>query len=540
MRRALGGVETMLKKVRSLGLACLCIPLISTAAMAAKTLVYCSEASPDGFDAARNFSGPTFDASAWNISDKLVNVDIGTTNTIPGLATGWDISKDGKEYTFHLRRGVKFHTTAYFKPSRDFNADDVLFTFERQSNKDHPLYGDGMWPQYSAYGFDKLLQRLEKLDDYTVRFVLSEPNAVFIPSLSLTFTAIQSKEYADQLAAQNNPDGLMQKPIGTGAFQFVGYQRDMAIRYRANPDYWGGKQKIDNLVFSITPDPSVRYQKLLRGECDVIAYPNPADVERMRSNPSVTLLQKDSLNIAYAAYNTTRPPFDDPRVRHAINMAINKRAIIDAVFLGAAIPARSAMPPSVPGYRTDLAYDDYNPEKAKKLLAEAGVTNLAMKIWAMPVSRPYMPNARRTAELMQADLAAIGVHAEIISYEWGTYVQRSLEKDRDGFVLLGWTPSIADPDSYLGTLLGCDAVGAANHAHWCDSAFDQLITQARPSQNPEARKALYNKAQEIFTREAPWLPISHQIIDQPVRKRVKNYRIDPFGSHSFLDVDVED
>ncbi|WP_246708137.1 ABC transporter substrate-binding protein [Bartonella sp. HY038] len=505
----------------------------------AKTLVYCSEASPDGFDAARNFSGPSYDASAWNIFDKLINVEIGTTNTKPGLATSWEVSDDGKEYVFHLRQGVKFHTTNYFKPTRDFNADDVIFTLDRQSNKENPLYGDGLWPQYTSYGFDKLLRKIEKIDDHTVKFILNEPNAIFIQSLSLTFTAIQSKEYADQLVREGKLDGLIQQPIGTGAFQFVAYQRDTVIRYKAHPDYWGGKQKIDNLIFSITPDASVRYQKLLTGDCHVIAYPNPADIEKMRSNKDITILKRDGLNVGYGAYNTLQPPFDDKRVRRAINMAIDKRAIIDAVFLGSAFPAINAMPPSIPGYK-DLPVDAYDPVKAKAMLDEAGVKDLHMKIWAMPVSRPYMPNARRAAELMQVDLAKVGITADIISYEWAEYMKLSLAKDRDGMVIIGWTPSIADPDSYLGTLLGCDAIGAVNRANWCNEEFDRLIKEARISADQAKRNALYGKAQDIFAQENPWLPIAHQIIEQPISSKVKNYKIDPFGSHAFLDVDIEE
>lgn len=505
----------------------------------AKTLIYCSEASPDGFDAARNFSGPSFDASAWNIFDKLINVDIGTTNIKPGLATSWDVSLDGLEYVFHLRQGVKFHTTNYFKPSRNFNADDVLFTFDRQGNKQNPLYGDGLWPQYTAYGFDKLIKKIEKIDDHTVKFTLNEPSAVFIEFLSLTFTAIQSQEYADQLLREGKLDGIIQQPIGTGAFQFLAYQRDSVIRYKANRNYWGNKQKIDNLIFAITPDASVRYQKLMAGDCHVMAYPNPADIEKMRDNKNVIILKRDGLNIAYAAYNTLQPPFDDKRVRRALNMAIDKNAIIKAVFLGSAIPAVNAMPPSIVGYKK-IVVDDYNPQKAKSLLDEAGVKDLRMKIWAMPVSRPYMPNARRAAELMQADLAQIGVTAEIVTYEWAQYLKQAVAKDRDGLVMMGWTPSIADPDSFLGTLLKCDAVGTANYANWCNSEFDNLTEQAQLTNDQAKRNAFYGKAQDIFAEENPWLPIAHQIIEQPISSKVKNYKIDPFGSHSFLDVDIEE
>src|SRR5262245_17046562 len=275
---------------------------------AAKTLVYCSEASPEGFDAALSLSGATYDASARNISDTLVKIKRGSTEFEPGLAESWSISSDGKEYTFHLRKGVKFHMSDYFTPSRDFNADDVIFTFDRQGNKANPYYGKGTWPQYNSYSFPSLIDRIERIDDHTVKFVLTRPQATMIASLSLTFATIQSKEYADQLIATGHKDLLNLKPIGTGPYQFVDYQPDSVIRYRADPDYWGGKQKIDDLVFVITPDAAVRYQKLKAGECNVMAYPNPADLAAMRADPSINLLRTEGLNVSYMAYNTMVAP----------------------------------------------------------------------------------------------------------------------------------------------------------------------------------------------------------------------------------------
>jgi dipeptide transport system substrate-binding protein len=506
----------------------------------AKTLVYCSEASPETFDAAQTTSGAAYDASARNVSNGLIKIKRGSTELEPGLAESWEVSPDGKEYTFHLRKGVKFHTTSFFTPTREFNADDVIFSFERQKDKNNPYYNEGTWPQFGAYSFPSLIDKIEKLDDHTVKFVLTHPDATFISTLSLTFAVIQSKEYADKLLAENRKSEFSQQPIGTGPYQFVAYQKDSAIRYQANPDYWGGKQKIDNLIFAITPDAAVRHQKLKSGDCHVIAAPNPADIAEMKKDPAIEMLSKEGLNLSFLAYNTQQKPFDDVRVRKALNMAINKRAIIDAVYLGAAVVSVNPLPPSVWGYNKDVKDDPYDPEQARKLLDEAGVKDLKMKIWAMPVQRPYMPNARRAAELMQADLAKVGVQVEIVSYDWGEYLKRSLDKDRDGAVMLGWTGGIADPDNFLAALLGCKAVGSANRANWCNQDFEKLIQAAKLTTDQAERTRLYEQAQVIFKEQAPWLTIAHQIVEQPVSKKVKDFRIDPFGGYLFEGVDVEE
>ncbi len=507
----------------------------------AKTLVYCSEGSPEGFNPALYTAGTTFDASSRQVFNKLVEFERGTTKIIPGLAESWDVSADGKEYTFHLRKGVKFHTTKEFTPSRDFNADDVLFSFLRQFKKDHPYHkiSGGNYEYFNSMSMPDLIKDIVKVDDYTVKFILNRPEAPMIANLAMDFASITSSEYADKMMAAGTPDVVDQKPVGTGPFQLVAYQKDAVIRYKANPDYWPGKAAIDNLVFAITPDASVRYQKLKAGECHVMPYPNPADLKAMASDPDVNLMQKEGLNVGYLAYNTLMPPFNNPVVRKALSKAINKNAILDAVFQGAGKVAKNPIPPTIWSYNDAVVDDTYDPAAAKKMLADAGVKNLSTKIWAMPVQRPYNPNARRMAELIQADWAAVGVKAEIVSYEWGEYLKRSKDKDRDGAVLLGWTGDNGDPDNFLAVLLGCDAVGSANRAQWCYQPFEDLIQKAKVVSDPAERTRLYEQAQVVFKEQSPWTTIAHSIVFEPVRKEVKGYRIDPFGGHIFYGVDLK-
>ncbi len=507
----------------------------------AKTLVFCSEGSPEGFDPALYTAGTTFDASSRQIFNKLVEFDRGTTKIVPALAESWSVSDDGKEYTFKLRKGVKFHSTDFFTPSRDFNADDVVFSFERQLKKDHPLhdYAGGAWEYFNGMDMPALLKDIAKVDDHTVKFVLNRPEAPMIANLAMDFASIQSKEYADKLAADDKAANLNQQPVGTGPFKFVTYQKDAVIRYKAHEGYWAGKAMIDDLVFAITPDASVRYQKLKAGECHVMPYPNPADIDAMKTDADLNLLEQEGLNVGYLAYNTLMPPFDNVTVRKALNKAINKQAILDAVFQGAGKVAANPIPPTIWSYKADLPDDSYDPEAAKKMLADAGIKDLSTKIWAMPVQRPYNPNARRMAELIQADWAAVGVKAEIVSYEWGEYLKRSKDKDRDGAVLLGWTGDNGDPDNFLAVLLGCSAVGGSNRAQWCHKPFEDLIQKAKVVSDNAERTKIYEDAQVVFKEQAPWATIAHSVVFKPVRKEVVDFKIDPFGGHIFYGVDLK-
>lgn len=507
----------------------------------AKTLVYCSEGSPEGFYPALYTAGTTFDASSRQIFNKLVEFERGETKIIPGLAESWEISEDGLEYVFHLRKGVKFHTTKEFTPSRDFNADDVLFSFKRQWDKEHPFHSvtPGSYEYFDGMGMPELIKEIVKVDDYTVKFVLSKPEAPMLANLAMDFGSILSAEYADQMMKAGTPEAIDHKPVGTGPFQFVAYQKDAVIRYAANPDYFKGKAPIDNLVFAITPDPSVRYQKLKKGECHVMPYPNPADLAAMAKDPAVNLMQQEGLNVGYLAYNTKVAPFDNVKVRKALNMAINKEAIIDAVFQGAGKVAKNPIPPTIWSYNDAVVDDPYDPAAAKKMLEEAGAQGLEMEIWAMPVQRPYNPNARRMAELIQADFAKVGVNVKIVSFEWGEYLKRSKEVDRKGAVLLGWTGDNGDPDNFLAVLLGCDAVGGANRAQFCYQPFEDLLQKAKLVSDPAERTRLYEEAQVIFKEQAPWATIAHSIVFEPTRKEVVNYRIDPFGGHIFYGVDLK-
>ncbi len=529
----------MLLKAKMLGMAA--AMALTAGAAHAQALVYCSEGSPEGFDPALYTAGTTFDASSHPIYNQLVEFKVGTTETLPGLAESYEVSEDGMTVTFNLRQGVKFHSNDMFTPTRDFNADDVIFTFDRQGNPDNPYnqVSGGTWEYFSGMSMPDLIESMEKVDDYTVVFHLTRPEAPFIANMAMDFASIVSKEYADAMLEAGTPEMLNQAPIGTGPFTFQAYQKDAVVRYVRNDDYWGDPAKVEALIFAITPDASVRYQKLQAGECHVMAYPNPADIEAMKSDDAVEVLEQEGLNVGYLAYNTQVAPYDNPTVRKALNMAIDKQAIIDVVFQGSGQIAKNPIPPTMWSYSDATVDDAYDPEAAKAMLEEAGVSDLSMKIWAMPVQRPYNPNARRMAELMQSDFAKVGVDVEIVSYEWGEYLERSKDTARDGAVLLGWTGDNGDPDNFLAVLLGCDAVGGSNRAQWCNEEFDEVVKAAKVTSDQAERTKLYEEAQAIFKDQAPWATIAHSVVYMVTRPEVDGYVVHPLGGHIFNQVGLK-
>ncbi|MCO6539130.1 MAG: ABC transporter substrate-binding protein [Gilliamella sp.] len=517
--------------------------LASAQLHAAGTLVYCAEASPEIFNPQLATSGISMDASAVPVYNRLVEFKLGTTEIEPALAKSWDIGQDGLTYTFHLRDDVKWHSNKEFKPTRNLNADDVIFTFMRQKDKNHPYHkvSGGQYEYFGSMGFPDLIKEIKKIDDHTVVFELNHPEAPFLADLAMSFASILSAEYADTMLKNGTPEKIDLVPVGTGPFTFVQYQKDSRILYKANPDYFGPKAQLDRLVFSITPDPTIRYAKLQKGECHAMPYPNVADIERMKSDNNIVVKEMAGVNIGYLAYNMDKPPLDKLQVRQALNMAVNKDAIIKAVFQGAAEPAKNFIPPSMWSYNDEVKDYPYDPAQAKELLKSAGLEKgFTISLWAMPVQRPYNPNARRMAEMIQADWAKIGVTAKIVSYEWGEYLSRIRDGEHDA-VLMGWTGDNGDPDNFYSVLMSCDAVkaGGPNYSHWCYKPFDDLLQQARIESNHEKRVELYKQAQVEMREQAPALMIAHSMVYMPLRKEVKGYIMAPLSLHNFNQVTLE-
>jgi dipeptide transport system substrate-binding protein len=506
----------------------------------AKALVYCSEASPEGFDPALYVTAATFDASSQALYNRLVEYEHGSAKIVPGLATSWEVSDDGLKYTFHLRQGVKFHATDYFKPTRDFNADDVIFSFQRQSDPKNPYfdYAGGQWPYYTGVSFDLLVKSIRKIDAATVEFTLEHPNGGFPSILAMDFASILSKEYADALLKAKAREKLNQEPVGTGPFQFIATAPDVRVGYRANPDYWRGAPKVDLLVFSITPDPALRLKKLQAGECQAMADPDPATLKAAAADANLEIAEADRLDVAYLAFNTTRAPFGDIRVRKALGLAIDKQAIVDTVYGGAASAADSLMPPSMWSYDSTYADGAHDTEAAKALLADAGVSSLKLKLITTRQPRPYNPDPARVAAMIAADFAKVGVEASVETVaDIGEFLRQTSAKDRDGAVLIGWTSDSGDPGDFLSLLLTCDAVGASNRAEWCFAPFDDLIDKAKAAIDPSVGAGFYREAQEMLNLNQPLTAIAHGVVSVPLAKGVKGFVASPLGLHNFEGVD---
>jgi dipeptide transport system substrate-binding protein len=511
----------------------------------AKTLVYCSEGSPENFTPALNTTGTSFDA-ARPVFDKLTQFKRGSTEVEPGLAESWTVSPDAKVFTFKLRKGVKWHSgVGGFKPTRDFDADDVLFSFNRQWKDDHPYakVSGGKYDYFADMGLKDDTASIEKLDASTVRITLKKANVTMLANLAMDFASIHSAEYADMLAKANKKEQFDQVPVGTGPFSFVTYQKDAVIRFKANPAYWGPASEralVDDLVYAITPDPTARYSKLKAGECHFVIAPRPADLPEMQKDASLRLVNQPGLNIAYWAFNTQKAPFDKKEVRQAFSMAIDKAAIIKDVYLGAGQGAKNLIPPTMWSYNEGVKDYAYDSAKAKDLLAKAGVkTPLEIDLWYMPVQRPYNPNAKRIAEMMQADLAKIGVNAKLVTYEWGEYRKR-LQQGEHITGMLGWTGDNGDPDNFF-FLLGCEAArpGGQNLSKWCNKEFDGRMEKARSSSDVKERTRLYQEMQAIDHEEAPSFKIAHSVVYEVMRKELTGYKQSPFGSHQFNGVELK-
>jgi len=529
-----------MKSLLLLRAAILASSVLVAANATAKTLVYCSEASPETFTPMIGIADSTMDAAAKTIFNRLVEFKPGSTEIGPALAESWDVSSDGKVYTFHLRHGVKFHSSAHFTPTRDFDADDVLYTFDRQRDPNNPYHklGNSSYEYFNALGLGSMVDKIEKVDDYTVRFTLTAPNVTFLSGIALDYMSIMSLEQTQKMVAAGTPELIDSEPVGTGPFMLEAYVQDSQVRYTSNKEYWGGAPKIDTLIFAITPEPSVRVERIKANECQVSAAAPPSSLDDLKGNPDIDLLQLKGQNIGVLGFNVEHKPLDDVKVRTALAKAINRKAIVEAVYQGAGIVAGSVVPPAQLGAVKDAGIE-YDPEGAKKLLAEAGhASDLSVTLWAMPVSRPYNPNARRMAELIQADWAAVGVKSDIVTYEWAEYLKRTAAGEHDTF-LLGGSSDNGDPDNMLSYLLSCDGVaGGSNRSRWCDKDFEKLLEEGRITADATKRAEVYRQAQEMLKAKVPVVPIAHSIVTIPVRKNVLNYVLDPFGRQNFAHVDI--
>ena len=521
--------------MRLLLAALLCTPILTQAA----TLSVCTEASPEGFDVVQYNSLTTTNAAADMLMNRLVEFDAEQGKLLPSLARSWSISADGLVYDFTLRDDVQFHHSADFTPSRTLDAQDVLFSFQRMLDEQHPWHAIAVsgYPHAQSMQWPSLIAKIEAPDAHRVRITLNRRDATFLATLSMGFASIYSAEYADQLMAAGTPQKLNSAPIGSGPFAFERFQKDAVVRYRANPEYFAGKPGVDRVIFAITPDSNVRLQKLRRGECQIALSPKPQDVQAIAGDAKLKSAQTAAFMTAFVGINSQHPPLDKPQVRQAINLAFDKASYVKAVFEGSAEPANGPYPPNTWSYASELPGYAHDPAKARALLAEAGLTNgFKTTIWTRPSGSLLNPNPSLGAQLLQADLAKVGIAAEIRVIEWGELIRRAKAGEHD-LLFMGWAGDNGDPDNFLTPNLSCAAAKSGeNQAGWCDEQFDDLIRQARQEAEQEKRAVLYRQALAIFHQQAPWIALAHPKQFVALRKGVEGFVLSPMGSNNFARV----
>lgn len=457
-----------------------------------------------------------------NVYDTLLTFGEQDTTVQPSLAKEWTVSEDGLTYTFMLEEGVTFHD------GTPFNADAVVQNFERWAagSAEQFYYYNSM---FMSEG-ESVIASVEAQDDTTVVFTLTRPQAPFLKNIAMSPFAIASPAAFDQL--EDNP-------VGTGPFKFVEWKRNDSITLEKNTAFWkDGLPKLDRVIFRAIPDNSARLNALTTGEIDIADGINPSDATSIQSNSELQLIERPSMNIGYLGLTNNRAPFDDVKVRQAVNHAIDKQTIIDAFFQGYAEPAVNPMPSTISGYNEEITGYEYDPEKAKALLAEAGYNGEEFELWAMPVPRPYMPDGQKVAEAIQKNLEDVGMKAKIVTYEWATYLEKAKNGEADAF-LLGWTGDNGDADNFLYTLLDKDNIGSNNYAYYSSDEAHTLLVQAQSEVDEDKRNELYKQAQVIIHEDAPWVPLAHSTPLIAAKATVQDYLPHPTGSEALTNVSVK-
>jgi peptide/nickel transport system substrate-binding protein len=449
------------------------------------------------------------------IVETLVTFPEESTQVVPGLAESWTISKDGLQYTFKLRRGITFHD------GTPFNAEAVKFSIERQINPGHPASKLGKYP-FANYFFGNV-KAVEVLSDERVAFLLNEPRASFIAILAQPAASIVSPT----AVMKWGPD-YPTHPVGTGPFRFVSWDRGQRVVLEKNPTYWKYPVKVERVIYRPIVEDQARLTELLTGTLDVIVGV-PADfVSQLEQNAKITLLKQVGAHVWYLGMNNQKKPFDDKRVRQALNYAVNKDAIVKDVLKGTGASSRGPVLPGTWGADPALKAYPYDPERAKKLLAEAGYPNgFSTTLW-VPESGSGMQAPVAMSTVMQSNLKAVGVNVSMQTMEWGAYLAKLRTKEQELFAL-SWMAGTEDPDMVMYPLLHSSQwtpIGP-NRALYKNPRFDALLQQARLTTDQAKRAQLYKEAQRILVDDAPWVFVDHEIQIAALSKRVQGFKLHP-------------
>ncbi|HEX2035491.1 MAG TPA: ABC transporter substrate-binding protein [Chloroflexota bacterium] len=470
-----------------------------------------------GADSASLDPAVTTDGESFRVTDQimepLVAFEGSTTELKPGLATGWDISADGLTYTFRLREGVKFHD------GTDLDAAAVKWNFERWGDEEHPYHTGGDFEYYNdVAAFSDTIKSVEVADPLTVVFTLNEPSATFLVNLALPAFGI-----ASPTALMADIGNAYRNPVGTGPFKFVEWVPDDRIVLERNPTYWGQTAHVERVVVRSIPDNAARFLALQSGSIDMFEGVNPDDLATVRRDPSLSIILRPSLNVAYINMNLKEAPFNLLKVRQAIAAAINRQAIVEALYQGTGTVASQLIPPHLLGWNPDVKGPQYNPDLARRLLAEAGYPNgFTTDFWYMPETRAYYPSPQPIAEAFAADLARVGIRANLKTEDWAAYLQnRNLLKYP--IWMLGWIGDNGDTDNFLYYFFG----NYSQDNSWDNPQVRDLLRQARVSVDRAERDALYRQVNAIVEQEVPRIPIAHTTPPLLARAYVKGYMAHP-------------
>jgi peptide/nickel transport system substrate-binding protein len=354
---------------------------------------------------------------------------------------------------------------------------------------------------------------------------------------------------ASPKAIKADVDGFWQKPVGTGPYKFVNWERNSQIRVEAVKDWWGtdlpasegyGGPHIKEVVIKTIPDNTQRVAALTGNQLNGADGLVPDDVPTVKQQQGFKVEFRPPNTIGYLALNNEKPPFDDPQVRQAFNYAINIPQIVESVLRGQGEVASNYMPSLLPYFNNNVKPYPYDPDKAKQMLKDAGVANLKTELWYMPIPRPYMPDAKSIAQVMQQNLEKVGVSAKLVTYEWGTYLTKTGEGEHPT-CLLGWTGDNGDPDNFLNVLLNsatATPTNALNVAYYKNDQVDKLLEKAQSSVVESEREYAYYQAQEIMHEDAPWVPIAYVTPPLAMQDTVEGLDPNPTSSEPFNTVKI--
>src|SRR5690625_2403646 len=448
---------------------------------------------------------PSFDVQS-NIFENLIRHDE-NMELQPALAESWE-AIDETTWEFKLQQGVTFHDGS------DFNAEVVKANIDRVLDPDVAAL---------AGHLVAMIEEVEIVDDYTVHFITeypfgSLPSHLAHPTASMISLQQIEEDYAAMEEGKEPGDVINENPIGTGYFQFDEWVPGQYVSLIKNDDYWDGEAKLDAVTFKVVSEDLTRIAELETGDSHVSNPLSPSDIERVEGVEGLYADRVDSVALGYLGMNMNKEPFDDVRVRQAISMAIDKEQIVDGIYNGAGLTANGPLPPTVFGHHEELEGLEYNVDKAKELLAEAGYEDgFSTSVWTND-SREHTD----TATNVQAQLAEIGIDVEIEVMELGAYLDEIGNGNHDMFIL-GWTNVTADADNGLYPLFHSDNQGPSGNRTFIDMPeLDEIIESGRLEQDEEERMEIYQEAQEIILEEAPMVFLHHQEYLLGVNENVKN------------------